>query len=194
MNAKKILLINGHPTEDSLSFSLAKAYKAGALASGAAVQEINIRELNFDLNLKFGYKKRTELEPDLLEAQRMIKHADHIVWIYPVWWGSIPALLKGFIDRTLLPGYAFQHRKDSVWWDKLLLGKSSRIICTMDQPNWYYKLVFRQPSHQMMKRTILEFCGIKPVRITAFGPVNVSTTATREKWLDQVKKLGLRNK
>lgn len=194
MTAKKILLINGHPNEDSLSFSLAKAYKVGALSSGAEVQEINIRELDFDPNLKFGYKKRSELEPDLIDAQGKIKQADHIVWIYPVWWGSIPAIMKGFIDRTLLPGYAFEHRKDSVWWDKLLPGKSSRIICTMDQPNWYYKLVFRQPSHQMMKRTILEFCGIKPVRITAFGPVNVSKIATREKWLDQVKKLGLRNK
>jgi NAD(P)H dehydrogenase (quinone) len=194
MNAKIILLINGHPNADSLSFSLTKAYKDGALSSGAEVHEINIRELDFNPNLKFGYQKRTELEPDLLEAQKKIKKADHIVWIYPVWWGSIPAIMKGFIDRTLLPGYAFEHRKDSVWWDKLLLGKSSRIICTMDQPNWYYKLVFRQPSHQMMKRAILEFCGIAPVRITAFGPVNVSKKSTREKWLDKVRELGFKNK
>jgi len=67
-----------------------------------------INELDFNPNLQFGYRKRTELEPDLLKAQELIKWADHLVWIYPVWWGSIPAIMKGFIDRVFLPGFAFQ--------------------------------------------------------------------------------------
>jgi putative NADPH-quinone reductase len=124
----KILIINGHPDKESYNYALAESYKKGAAESGAEVQEINISELHFNPNLEFGYRKRTELEPDLLKAQESIKWADHIVWIYPVWWGSVPGLMKGFLDRVLLPGFAFKKREGSVWWDKYLTGKTSRFI------------------------------------------------------------------
>ncbi|GAA5032980.1 NAD(P)H dehydrogenase [Marivirga lumbricoides] len=190
----KILIINGHPDKESFNFALAEAYKKGALSSGAEIREISIRDLQFEPNLQFGYRKRTELEPDLLEAQSKIKWADHLVWVYPVWWGSLPAIMKGFIDRTLLPGFAFQKREDSLWWDKYLTGKTARIISTMDQPAWYYRLIYRQPSNYAMKKTILEFCGIKPVRITNIGPIRHSKTTFRDKWLRKVERLGQRNK
>lgn len=187
---KKILLINGHPDAESFNVAIAQAYKKGAIEAGAEVQEIKVAELNFNPNLQFGYRKRTELEPDLLDAQQKIKWADHLVWIYPVWWGGLPALLKGFIDRVFLPGFAFQKRENSVWWDKYLTGKSARIICTMDQPAWYYWLVYRQPSTNAMKKTTLEFCGIKPVRVTSIGPVRLSKDSYRQQWLDRVRQLG----
>jgi len=90
---KKILLIIGHLDEESYNFALAAAYKKGAIDSGAKVKEIKIRELDFNPNLQFGYRKRTELEPDLLNAQELIKWADHLVWVYPVWWGSVPEMV-----------------------------------------------------------------------------------------------------
>lgn len=190
---KKILLINGHPDKDSFNFSLSDAYIRGVHKSKADLKSIFISSLKFDPNLQFGYRKRTTLEPDLIEAQEKILWADHLVFFYPVWWGSLPAILKGFIDRVFLPGFAMQHHKNSVWWDKLLTGKSARIICTMDQPNWYYRIFFRQPSHEMMKRTVLMFCGINPVRITSLGPVNISSKKQREKWLVKVEKMGRLN-
>ncbi len=131
MNPKKILIINGHPDRESLNFAIAEAYKKGAVSSGYEVKEIVVRDLNFNPNLQFGYRKRTELEKDLLESQDKIKWAEHIVWIYPVWWGSIPAILKGFIDRVFLPGFAFEKRENSVWWDKLLTNKTARITVTI---------------------------------------------------------------
>lgn len=106
--SKKILLINGHPDEASFNYGLSEAYKKGVEKSGAELREIKIRELDFNPNLQFGYRKRTELEPNLLDAQESLKWADHIVWVYPVWWGSVPAIMKGFLDRVLLPGFAFQ--------------------------------------------------------------------------------------
>ena len=107
---KRILIINGHPNNDSFNFALAGSYKKGALRAGAEVQEIVIRDLTFNPNLKSGYQKRTELEPDLLAAWDKIKWADHLVWVHPVWWGGLPAVTKGFIDRVFLPGFAFQYR------------------------------------------------------------------------------------
>jgi putative NADPH-quinone reductase len=85
---KKILIINGHPNKDSLNFAFAAAYSKGALNSNAQVQEIVIANLKFNPNLQFGYQKRAELEPDLLDAWEKIKWADHLVWIHPVWWGD----------------------------------------------------------------------------------------------------------
>lgn len=132
-----ILIINGHPDEKSFNFALTEAYKRGAISSDADVKEINIRDLEFNPNLAYGYRQRTELEPCLLDAQEKIKWANHLVWIFPVWWGSFPAMLKGFIDRVFLPGFAFQKRENSLWWDKMLTGKSARIISTLDQPAWF---------------------------------------------------------
>ncbi|MFS4494181.1 NAD(P)H-dependent oxidoreductase [Maribacter sp. 2308TA10-17] len=190
----KILLINGHPDKESYNYALAAAYMKGAKNSGAEVQEINIGELDFNPNLEFGYRKRTELEPDLVKAQESIKWADHIVWVYPVWWGSVPALMKGFLDRVLLPGFAFQKRKGSVWWDKYLIGKTSRIICTMDQPTWYYRWINARPSHIAMKKLTMNFIGIKKVSITSIGPLRLSKDEFRQKWLAKVEKLGFQNR
>lgn len=190
---KKILIINGHPDTESYNVALTKAYKKGALASGAVVQEIHIAELRFNPNLQYGYRKRTELEPDLIEAWEKIQWAEHLVWIYPVWWGSVPAIMKGFIDRLFLPGFAYQKRENSVWWDKLLSGKTARIISTMDQPNWYYWLVYRAPSHHAMKKLTLEFCGVKPVKVTAIGPIRLSKESYREKWLKRIEKIATKD-
>jgi putative NADPH-quinone reductase len=192
MNSKKILIINGHPDQESFNFGLAEAYKKGALSTGAEVKEIVVRDLSFNPNLQFGYRKRTELETDLLDAQQKIVWADHLVWIYPVWWGSYPAILKGFIDRVFLPGFAFQKRENSVWWDKLLTNKSARIIATLDQPAWYYWLIYRQPSTNALKKLTLEFCGISPVKTTTIGPIRLSKETYRQKWLLKVEQLGER--
>ena len=144
-------------------------------------------------NLAFGYRKRTELEPDLLKAQELIKWADHLVWVYPVWWGSVPAIMKGFIDRAFLPGFAFKKKEGSVWWDKFLVGKTARLISTLDQPVWYYKWINRNPSNHAMKKLTLQFVGVKKVRITTIGPMRLSTDEFRNKWLKKVEKLGEQN-
>ena len=187
---KKILIINGHPNNNSLNFALAAAYKKGAVNAGAEVREITIRDLKFNPNLQSGYQKRTELEPDLLEAREKIKWAEHLVWVHPVWWGGLPAITKGFIDRLFLPGFAFQYRENSVWWDKLLKGKTAHILTTMDQPAWYYRFVFGQPSINQLKKSTLEFCGVKPVKVSYFGPGNSATDAIRAKWLQKAEQSG----
>lgn len=187
---KKILIINGHPNKDSLNFALAEAYKKGALQAGAEVKEIIIRDLKFNPNLQSGYQKRTELEPDLLDAWEKIKWAEHLVWVHPVWWGGLPAITKGFLDRLFLPGFAFQYRENSVWWDKLLKGKTAHIITTLDQPSWYYRFFFGKPSVNQLKKSTLEFCGVKPVKVSYFGPVKSSTDATRRQWIEKAAMTG----
>lgn len=191
---KSILIINGHPSPNSYNHALASAYKKGALESGAKVQEIEVGKLNFDPNLRFGYNQRMKLEPDLETARDKINQADHLVWVHPVWWGGFPAILKGFIDRVFLPGFAFKYRENSPWWDKYLTGKTARIITTMDQPGWFYWLFYGSPSVKSLKRTILKFCGIKPVKVNYIGSIKASDEKQREKWLQKIYRLGTKLK
>ena len=187
---KKILIINGHPNKESFNFGIAEAYKKGVLSTGTEIKEIIIANLDFNPNLQFGYQKRTELEPDLLEAWEKIQWADHLVWIHPVWWGGLPAITKGFIDRLFLPGFAFQYRENSHFWDKLLKGKTAHIITTLDQPGFFYRLVFHRPSVNQLKRSVLKFCGISPVKVSYIGIVRGSTPEMRKKWLQKAENWG----
>ncbi|MGV2450215.1 NAD(P)H-dependent oxidoreductase [Chryseobacterium cucumeris] len=191
---KKIAIINGHPNKDSFNFGVTEAYRLGASETGAEVREIVIRDLNFNPNLQFGYQKRMELEPDLIKAWEIIQWADHLVWVHPVWWGGFPALMKGFIDRLFLPGMAYKYRENSVWWDKLLKGKTAHIITTLDQPGWYYRLFFGRPSVNQLKKSILEYCGVKPVKVTYVGIIRNSKEEQRSQWLSKVRELGKKYK
>ncbi|MFB9329957.1 NAD(P)H-dependent oxidoreductase [Paenibacillus aurantiacus] len=185
-----ILVINGHPDAQSYCAALAGAYAAGATESQADVRRIDLGAIRFDPNLAYGYRQRTELEPELKEAQELIRWADHLVFVYPTWWGAMPALLKGFIDRVFLPGFAFKYRDNSQLWDKLLTGKTARLIVTMDTPPWYNRWIYRHAGHRVMRNNILKFCGITPVRITEISPVRSSTAERRERWLADTRALG----
>ena len=187
---KKVLIINGHPDNQSLCNELALNYKKGADSAGAECKLVNLADLKFTPNLNYGYRQRTELEPDLLEMQQEILKAEHLVFVYPNWWGTYPALMKGFFDRILLPGFAFSYRDNSPMVNKLLKEKSARLIVTMDSPKWYYSLFLKSPGHNSMKTGILGFCGIKPAKITSFGPVISSTESERKAWIGKAEQMG----
>lgn len=188
--SKKILVILGQPQRHSYGGALVQAYSEGARGAGAEVKELFLGDLKFDPLATPGPASAAPLEPDLARAQEAIKWADHLVFVYPIWWGTIPALLKAFIERAFVPGFAVNFRENSPWWDKLLTGRSARLIVTLNTPSWIYRWYFGRPGHNTMKKTILEFCGVRPVRITEVGPVKNSTEARRKQWLEQVRALG----
>ena len=188
--AQRILIIQGHPASDSLCAGLASAYAEGAHAAGAEVRWLRLGEMDFDPLLHAGYRDAQPLEPDLVAAQAAMVWAEHLVWVYPVWWGAMPALLKGFIDRVFLPGFAFRYRSGSSLWDKLLAGRSAELLVTMDSPPWYYRWVQGMPGHRQMKHTILEFSGIRPVRVRSIGPVRSADATRRAQWLQQARQWG----
>ncbi|MDR0761650.1 MAG: NAD(P)H-dependent oxidoreductase [Campylobacteraceae bacterium] len=168
--AKKILIINGHPDKNSLNHAIGSSYAKGVNKSGGSVEVVNIGELKFNTNLEYGYKKEIELEECLSNALAKIKDAEHIVFIFPLWWGSYPAIMKGFIDRVFLPKITFDHNSSGKRVE-LLKGKSARIIITMEQPAWYYKFICRSCATVQLKHITLNFCGIKNVKATYFGSI-----------------------
>ncbi|MBB4864174.1 putative NADPH-quinone reductase [Pseudomonas nitritireducens] len=189
MRGKKVLLILGHPAGDSFCGALAERYRQAASAAGHEVQLLRLGELAFDPLLHRGYAGVQPLEPDLLAAQEHIRWAQHLVFVFPVWWGGVPALLKGFLDRVLLPGFAFRYRKGSPFPEKLLKGRTAHLLVTMDTPPWYYRWFQRMPALHQMRRTTLAFCGIRSLQTQVYGPLLNASAQRRERWLGKVEAL-----
>lgn len=185
-----VLVILGHPRVDSFSGALAEAYKQGALNAGMDVRQINVTEMYFDPNVYTISPRNQHFEEDILEAQRSILWADHLVFIYPTWWGTVPALLKGFLDRVLTPGFAFEELDRSPNWLKLLKGKTGQLVTTMDTPLWVFHWLQKSPGHHAMAKSTLQYCGVEPVKTLSFSPINGSTLETRKQWLEKVKEKG----
>ncbi len=159
-----VYILCGHPDSQSLCAHLTQMYMHCALLKGHSVKVQYLGQMHFDPVLHHGYKDIQFLEPDLIKAQENILWCNHWVIVYPVWWGSLPALLKGFLDRTLHPGFAFKYRENSIWWDKFLTGRSAELIATSDAPGFWLNWTYRASDFKTLKTATLEFCGVKPVK------------------------------
>ena len=188
---KRILILNGNPKPDSLCSGLAAAYGDAAAASHE-VRLVALAQLGFESDLHAGYDRDQPLEPDLHTFQQNLLWAQHLVLVAPVWWGGVPARLKGLIDRTFLPGFAFRYEKGQVWPTQLLKGKTATLLLTLDTPPWYYRLLQGAPAVRQLDTATLAFSGFKPVRHHLFGPVIHADDARRQRWLDKAQVLGTR--
>jgi 1,4-dihydroxy-2-naphthoate polyprenyltransferase len=185
----RVLIIVGHPRRQSLCQALAGAYGAGARRAGAQVRELRLAEHSFDLNARSFDPAVQAVEEGVVRARALLTWAEHIVFVYPTWWGTMPALLKGFLDRVLAPGFAFAETARG--FAPLLGGKSAELLTTMDTPRWVYRWIYGAPGHRAMARAILGFCGIEVARVTSFGPIRTSSLAERRVWLEAAQRRGL---
>lgn len=186
---KKILVLAANPKKDGFTNRLAEAY-ANSAGKHHEVQLLDISDMEFNLDLKGGYDQEQSMEASLKSFQTAIQWCEHLVIFTPIWWGSLPAKLKGLIDRTFLPGFAFQYEKGKSIPTKLLLGKTARIVMTMDTPPWYYLLFQGAPALKQLKGATLKFVGFNSVRSKMIGPIMNSTIESRSKWLSDITKLG----
>lgn len=188
-NSKNILVLCGHPDKDSFSGVVADHYQVGAEDAGHIVERVNLGELHFDPILHKGYKEIQLLEPDLVLLQEKFKAADHIVIVYPNWWCSMPALLKGLFDRFWLPGFAFNFNKETKKIVQHLKGKTSRVII-LSGSHSPFKTWWKFGDYtNEIQYGILEFAGIR-TEVSSFGPCEKVTEDTRAKWLKEVETLG----
>lgn len=189
MSMTRITIIDGHPSADRDHFvhALANAYQHGAQELHE-VRKIVVAELEFPFLREPRVWREDTPEDDITSAQQAIAWADHVVLVYPLWLGDLPALLKAFLEQVARPGFAIEARKGGAWRG-LLKQKSARIIVTMGMPAPLYRLFFRAHSVKSLKRNILGFVGFSPVRTTIIGHVDRGD-AYRKRWLARVEQLG----
>lgn len=189
---KNILIIQGHPDPAGNRFghALAAAYAEGARASGHEVEFVEVARFDFPLLRTKEDFEDGKVPDSLAAAQQAIARAEHLVIFYPLWLGDMPALLKGFLEQTFRPGFAVGRARDGNRSGGLLKGKSARIVVTMGMPAFIYRWFFGAHSLKSLRRNILQFSGVRPVRTSLIGFVEGGDGTRRSKWLDRMRALG----
>jgi len=164
----------------------------GAKQSKANVELIKLTDFDIDWTFSKGFENKTD-EIAIQKIQNLIDNATHLVFVFPNWWGTYPAILKGLFDRVFIPDFAYKYQKKSPFPIQLLKGKTARLIMTMDTPIWYYNIFYKRPGINSLKKSVLNFCGVKPVKTTFFTPIKKSTDKKRDNWLIKTEELGKRN-
>jgi NAD(P)H dehydrogenase (quinone) len=186
----RIAIIVGNPLHDSYSEALGEAYQRGAESGGHQAQLFLLGRMTFDAILREGYRREQPLEPDLTTARAAFVGCDHVVIIFPLWCGDMPALLKGFFERVLQSDLlAVQTSGNRADW-KVFKGKSARVIMTMGMPGFFYRWYFGAHALKLLRRNILQFIGIRPVRSTIYGMIEAVSDEKRKQWLREVEALG----
>ncbi len=188
----RILLLNAHPDQGSLCDAVAAAYAEGAREGGHEIRCVALRDLRFDLVLRGGYHSAKPLEPDVVEQQELIRWCEHFVVVTPNWWWSAPALLKGYIDRVFVPGFAMRYHARFPYVEPLLKGRSARVLYTQNAP-WLVGWLFRGDLFwRWISRAVLRHCGFRPVRRHALYSAKDAPPERRAAFLASTRELGRR--
>jgi putative NADPH-quinone reductase len=197
---RNALVLLGHADPESLNARLARAYGDALREAGAHVASITLSELSFDPVLRRGFAGEQSLEPDLLRVREAIEQADHLAWFFPTYWASPPAIVRGFVDRLFLPGWAFRYEEGASGTRSLpkglLAGKSARVVTTMDSPAWWYTLArvvttmdspawwytlaHHRAIHGSFVTGTLSFVGLAPIRTTTIHEVRSLDPGARQ--------------
>jgi putative NADPH-quinone reductase len=191
---RRILIIEGHPDGHGghLCGALADAYAQGATEAGHIVRRLDLSKLDFPwLHSREEFENR-QLPAVLDDASEAVRWAEHLVLVFPLWLGTIPALLKAFLEQVMRPGIAFEYPNGDQGGKMLLTGRSARIIVTMGMPAAVYRFWYFGSGINALRRNVLNFVGISPVRQTYFGSVNGANQTQRKRWLVKVASFGRR--
>lgn len=190
--SKRIFIWVAHPKAGSLCEGMADAYRAAAEEAGADVRRMDLSDMSFGTAFEGYGEDAPALEPDLLRWQENLRWADHLMIVYPYWWGSLPTKAKAVLDRALTPGFAYKYRARGIGWDKLLAGKTADLLVTSDTPPLLDTLLYWRPGRRVMKNQILGFCGIRTKNALQFGSVKTASPEKRRAWISRAGQIGAR--
>lgn len=195
MERKRIFILDGHPAKGTLSQALALAYADAATAQGHEVRIAHLSGLEFDMDYEqSGYVNAKPLEAGLEQVMADIEWCEHLVMVAPMWWGGLPAKLKGLFDRAFLPGRAFDTRvTDMIGMPTpMLRGRTARVIVTSDTPGWFLRLRYGNAMIRQIRGQILAFVGIKPAKVSYFAGASHPKAGQVQGWLETIAGLGAR--
>lgn len=187
---KNVFIWVANPKAASLSSALAESYAKGARAKGAEVRIMELSDMEFTPEFE-GYTGRgKELAPDLKAWQEAITWADHVLIVYPYWWGAMPTKAKAVLDMALTPGFGFKYHQKGMGWDKLLAGRTGDAIITSDTPPWLDTLLYRKPGRRVIRNQVMDFVGIKVRKVVQFGSVKMAAPQKIAGWIARAERMG----
>jgi putative NADPH-quinone reductase len=188
--ANRIAIVQGHPDPEGhhLLHAMADGYAEGATAAGREVRRIETATLAFPLLRTQADFETGAVPPDLVQPREDMRWAEHWVFLFPLWHGTMPALFKGFLEHIFRPGFAMEYKKDG-WPKRLLAGRSARIVVTMGMPPLMYRWYFGAYGLRGFERSMLSFAGIKPIRESLYG-LTFADKEKRERWIQDMRKYG----
>jgi putative NADPH-quinone reductase len=189
---RRIAIIQGHPDPagQRLLNAMADAYAEAALAAGHQVRRIEVAKLDFQLLRTQADFETAALPAVLTPARDDMRWAEHWVFLFPLWHGTMPALFKGFLEHVFRPGFAMEYRQNG-FPRRLLAGRSARIVVTMGMPPMFYRWYFGAYGLRGFERSMLSFAGIRPIRESLYGLTNADAK-TRSRWIEDMRTLGRR--
>ena len=192
--SKRILIIDGHPDSADTHFvhELAAFYRQGAKEGGHQVRTLRVAELRFPLLRNARAYVRGKVPPAIVAAQKSILWADHVVVLYPLWLGTLPALLKGFLEQVMRPGFAFEKATGGRHPKRLLKGRTARIVVTKGMPELFDEVDRSEHSIRSLASDVLGLCGIRPVRTTVLEGADTMRDVERDKARYDMRRLGAR--
>ncbi|MGZ5836908.1 MAG: NAD(P)H-dependent oxidoreductase [Xanthobacteraceae bacterium] len=185
-----IMIVVGHSQRDTFCEALGRAYQHGTESAGHHVDLFVLSRMKFDPILWGGYRELQPLEPELEAARAALWNSDHVVILFPLWLGDMPAILKGFLERVMHPALLEKQAAGGGGSWRIFAKKSARIVITMGMPGFIYRLWFGAHALKLLRRNILHFVGIKPVHATIYGGIAAVSPAKRVEWIAEVERLG----
>jgi putative NADPH-quinone reductase len=190
---RQVAIIQGHPDPggNRLCHALAASYAEGAAAAGHQVARIEVALLDFPILRTQQDFETGQMPESLIESRDALVTAQHVTIIFPLWHGTMPALLKAFIEQVMRPGVALRYRKHG-FPQGLLAGCSARLVVTMGMPAMIYRWYFRAHGVRGLERSILGFAGMRPIRESLLGMVDAASDSRRQRWLARMNEFGRR--
>jgi putative NADPH-quinone reductase len=189
--SKTVCIIQGHPHGEGrhLCHAIAEAYAAGAKKAGAEVSRIDLGNLIIPM-LRDPADFLTAPPKAIESAQNAIIGSQHLVVVYPLWLGTMPAVVKAFFEQLCRKGFAVEADSKGGWPKQMLKGRSARVIVTMGMPATAYKLMFGAHGVRGFESSILGMAGIKPIRETLIGGVGALNRRSVEQLFARMRRLG----
>jgi putative NADPH-quinone reductase len=187
-----ILIIDGHPdpTDGRFVHALANEYRDGAQREGHDTTTIRVADLQFPWLRSQQEFEHGEPPESIRDCQHAMERATHVVILYPLWLGSMPAALKALLEQVLRPDFTFSSPTPGRLPKKFLGGRTARIVVTMGMPTFVYRWYYRAHSVRSLERNILKFVGFSRVRTTFIGDIAGLSKESRERWRRKIRSFG----
>lgn len=195
----RVLVVFNHPYEGSFCNALLNSVMNGLTFANHDIDLIHLDKDNFDPVMRakdlqaFALaraepeKAQQRLDPQVLQYKLRIEQADHIVFIFPVWWELMPALMKGFIDKVIFPGIAYQYKDTGLGMYSLLDNlKGVTMITTMNTPSFAYRLLFGNAIKKAMLLGTFWKIGVKNRKWINYAQVKPASDKKRSRWLNEL--------